>query len=206
MIAALLGSFIVGVVATATQADVSDRLVVTRETAGYLAPECSIRGVAASVQAFFSAFNQGSSRQVSRFIAPAASFKWYSVTEATKPPRNFVTHSRSQFLRYVIRRHRRHERLRLIIIDAGPSSRQSSAAMHFVVRRNADDLAPGLGGSLRIAEGKAEINCQTRRIYVWSMGMDMAPGLETPPHVSWSCPQPAGWSAGGETAIACTRI
>jgi hypothetical protein len=201
----LLGSFLIGAAATATHADVGDRLVVTRETPGYLPPECSIRGVAANVEGFFSAFNRGSSRQVSRFIAPAASFKWYSITEGTKPLRNFVTYSRSQLLRYVVRRHRRHERLRLVMMDAGPGSRQASSAIHFLITRNADDLAPGLGGTLRIAQGKGELNCRTGRIYVWSMGMDMALGLEMPPFV-WACPQPLGWSARSSEAIGCTRI
>jgi hypothetical protein len=80
------------------------------------------------------------------------------------------------------------------MLDAASGVRPGAAAIHFVIQRTATDLPPGLGGNLRIAEGKAEFYCRTQRIYVWSMGMEMASGLDVPPHVGWSCPKPADWS------------
>jgi len=189
-----------------SSSSVADPLIVTRETPGYLPTVCSIQGIGTTLSRFFDAFNRGKKTLIARYVASGSSFKWYSVSEGTQPRRNFVAGSRSQFLRYALQRHRRHERLRLVLVDAASASRAGAAAIHFVIQRTATDLAPGLGGSLRIAEGKAELTCRTQLIYVWSMGMEMAPGLDVPPHVGWSCPQPDGWSAQSRTAIGCTRI
>jgi hypothetical protein len=92
------------------------------------------------------------------------------------------------------------------MVDAASAARRGGAAIHFVIQRTATDVPQGLGGNLRIAEGKAELYCLTQRIYVWSMGMDMAPGLDVPPHVGWSCPKPADWSIQSRAAFGCTRI
>jgi hypothetical protein len=206
ILAALLTSLVAGVVAGVSSGSVADPLIVTRETPGYLPPSCSIRGIGATVNRFFDAFNRGKKSLVSRYVAPAASFKWYSVSEGTQPPRNFVARSRSQFLRYALQRHRRHERLRVVMLDATSGSRPGAAAIYFVIQRTATDFAPGLGGNLRIASGKAELYCRTQRIYVWSMAMEMASGLDVPPYVSWSCPKPDGWSVQRREAFGCTRI
>lgn len=206
ILVALPTSLVAGVAAGVSSSSVADPLIVTRETPGYLPSACSIRGIGTTVSRFFDAFNRGKKTLISRYVASAPSFKWYSVSENTEPRRNFVAGSRSQFLRYALRRHRRHERLRLVLVDAASASRTGAAAIHFVIQRTATDLAPGLGGNLRIAEGKAELTCRTQLIYVWSMGMEMAPGLDLPQHVGWSCPQPDGWSAQSRVAIGCTRI
>jgi hypothetical protein len=206
VLAALLTSLVAGVAAGVSSSSVADPLIVTRETPGYLPTVCSIRGIGATLSRFFDAFNRGKKTLISRYVASASSFKWYSVSEGTEPRRTFVAGSRSQFVRYALQRHRRHERLRLVLVDAASASRAGAAAIHFVIQRTATDLAQGLGGSLRIAEGKAELTCRTQLIYVWSMGMEMAPGLEVPPHVGWTCPQPDGWSAQSRVAIGCTRI
>ncbi|MEN3312176.1 MAG: hypothetical protein V7645_1505 [Actinomycetota bacterium] len=206
ILAALLTSSLAGVVAAVSSGSIADPLIVTRETPGYLPPTCSIRGIGATANGFFDAFNRGSKPLVARYVASAKSFWWYSSTEGTLPRRHFVTYSRSGFLSYMVRRHRRNERLRLMLLDAASGVRPGAAAIHFVIQRTATDLPPGLGGNLRIAEGKAEFYCRTQRIYVWSMGMEMASGLDVPPHVGWSCPKPTDWSVQSRDAFGCTRI
>ncbi len=71
------------------------------------------------------------------------------------------------------------------------------------MRRDADDLAPGLGGDQRIAYGKFEMDCADRRFFVWSMGMNLAPGQDLARSDS-PCPKPPGW-APSDPAVACTR-
>jgi hypothetical protein len=206
ILVALIASLVFGALAAVSSGRPADALIVTRETPGYLPAACSVRGIGATLDRFFAAFNRGRKSLVSRFVAPAASFKWYSSTEGTQPRRHYVTRSRSEFLRYVVRRHGHHERLRLVMVDASSGAYPGAAAIHFVIQRTATDLPPGLGGTLRIAEGKAELYCRTQRIYVWSMGMDMASGLDVPPYVAWSCPTPDGWSTQSRAAFGCTRI
>jgi hypothetical protein len=206
VLAALLASLVVGVASGVSSGSAAQPLIVTRETPDYLPPSCSIRGIGATVDRFFDAFNRGRKPLVSRYVAPAKSFKWYSMDEGTLPRRSFVARSRSQFLRYALQRHRRHERLTLLMLDAASGSRPGAAAIYFVIQRRATDLPPGLGGTLRIASGKAELYCRTQRVYVWSVAMEMASGLDVPPYVSWSCPKPDGWSVQSRTAIGCTRI
>ncbi|MDP8949000.1 MAG: hypothetical protein M3N00_01995, partial [Actinomycetota bacterium] len=66
----------------------------------------------------------------------------------------------------------------------------------YVLTRKAEDLEPGLGGPARIAVGKGAINCESRRIFTWSMEMSMGEERTEREAASWLCTDPPGWRPG----------
>jgi len=119
-----------------------------------------------------------------------------------QPLRHFVAYDVPDLLRYFAERRGERERMQLVAVQVGTSNIAGAAGMTFAVRREADDLVPGLGGRQQIAYGKGEIDCGEGRFFVWSMGMDLAPGQDLARR--WSpCPLPPGW-APGNPAVACT--
>jgi hypothetical protein len=185
---------------------------------------CAPREVASRFNEFFAALEVGEPSSLAAFFAkddppgkatePAGrAFRWYSVTEGggagpetggnREPLRHFVAYDVADLLPYLAERQRQHERMRLVAVEVATSNTAGSAGGIFVVRRDADDLVPGLGGNERIGFGKFVIDCAERRFFVWSMGMNLAPGENLARSVS-PCPLPPGW-APGTPAVACTR-
>ncbi len=199
----------------------TDEVVVTRD-AVRLPVGCASREVATHFGDFFSALDAGETTSLLQFFAeddppgkatePAGrAFRWYSMTEdggagpetGGKPLRHFVAYDVADLLPYFAERHRQRERMQLVAVELGTSNIVGAAGGTFVVRRDADDLAPGLGGNDRIAYGKFELDCAERRFFVWSGGMNLAPGEDLARSLS-ACPLPPGW-APADPAVACTR-
>lgn len=198
-------------------------VVVTRDAVRV--PEgCAPRDAATRFMEFFSALEGGEVSGLRAFFAeddppgradePAGlAFRWYSVTEGggagpkvggrRQPLRHFVAYDVAELLPYFAERQRQHERMELVAVEIGTANIDGAAGGTFVVRREADDLEPGLGGNDRIAHGKFVIACAERRFFVWSMGMNMAPGQDLARTVS-PCPLPRAW-APAKPAVACTR-
>lgn len=202
-------------------ASAAEEIAVTRDSVR-LPAGCAPREIAASFGEFFSALVAGDEARLRRVFAeedppgkaiePAGrAFRWYSVTEGGgagpetggKPLRHFVAYDVAELLPYLAERQRLREQMQLVAVEVGTSNISESAGGTFVVRRDADDLAPGLGGNQRIGFGKFELDCAERRFFVWSMGMNMAPGQDLARSLS-PCPLPSGW-APAEPAVACTR-
>jgi hypothetical protein len=168
---------------------------VTRDS-DRLPPGCSPGEVADALLRFFDAFNRGDQPQLARFFEPT--FEWYSVTGgADGQADHFTTGSRDALLAYFAKRHERRERLRLRALVVGGS--WGSAGVTYTLTRDADDLAPWLGGPERAAAGKGELRCPGRQIFVWSMGMD-----DTPRQVRVPCPAPPAGTP-PEAVVACAR-
>jgi len=91
----------------------------------------------------------------------------------------------------------------VVALEVGRSWIPGAVGITFVVRREADDLVDGLGGTQKIAYGKAGIDCSQQRIYQWSMGMHMAPGKDLSRRYV-TCPLPRGWLP-ANPPVACSR-
>jgi hypothetical protein len=182
---------------------------------------CHPRQIAELVIDFIDAFNRGDQEQLSRlfFISEGPSppdfseggyypWSWYSVSKVGAEGRiedGFVTYDQGELLRYFAERHRQGERLELIKVSAtqaGLLEEENNVGIVYVLTRNARDLEPGLGGPARIAIGKGAINCQSRRIFTWSMEMRVGEERSEREAASWLCTDPPGWRP-GTAVVAC---
>ncbi len=147
-------------------------VVVTRDDPS--APRgCRPREAARLIQEFFAAFNRGDADATSYFdFAAVDGGGWYSIGEGgiRRPRRHFVARDRTRLARYFARRHRRSDRMRLLEVSAGYEEKRGIAHLGYRVRRRADDLRR-LGIRTTIADGKGAIDCEERKIAVWSMAM-----------------------------------
>jgi hypothetical protein len=195
-------------------------VIVTSDDAS-LPDGCNSREIAGLVIEFVDAFNRGDGERLSRlfFVSEGPSppdfseagyypWSWYSVSEIGEGGRiedGFVTYNQGEMLRYFAERHRQGEQLGLIKVSsthAGLLEEESNVGIVYVLTRDAEDLAPGLGGPSRIAFGKGAINCESRRIFAWSM--EMRVGDERTPRqaAGWLCIDPPGWRP-GKAVVAC---
>jgi hypothetical protein len=195
-------------------------VIVTSDDAS-LPDGCGTREIAGLVIEFVDAFNRGDGERLSQlfFVSEGPSppdfseagyypWSWYSVSEIGVGGRiedGFVTYNQGEMLRYFAERHRQGEQLGLIKVSsthAGLLEEESNVGIVYVLTRDAEDLAPGLGGPSRIAFGKGAINCESRRIFAWSM--EMRAGDERTPReaAGWLCTDPPGWKP-GTAVVAC---
>src|SRR6266508_6044874 len=166
--------------ASLASADVNtDGPVVTRE-AIRLPAGCAPREVAAILDAFFTALERGDSATLGRVfvdedppgkaIEPAGrAFRWFSVTEGggagpvvggtRQPLRHFVAYDLPDLSRYLAERQRQNERMDLVAVEVARSNIDGAAGIAFAVRREANDLMPGLGGVDKIDYEEGEIDC-----------------------------------------------
>ncbi len=195
------------------------------------APGCAVAGVARTVTAFIAAFNAGDQARLADFFAPLGSdgadgardpgnpdqFQWYSVTEGleritgTPPPpwRHFVAHNRATALAYFAARHAQGERLELLMLGValGVETTPTVVDISYVLRRDAADLPPVLGGPGRLANGKGAINCRRGQLTVWSMGMGPLLAGEEAAYLAQMRPCPAPPAPTGATPgpLVCRR-
>ena len=182
---------------------------------------CRPRQIAELVVDFIYAFNRGDQERLSRlfFIAEGPSppdfskegyypWSWYSVSEVGAGGRiesGFVTYDQGELLRYFAQRHAQGERLGLIKVSAtqaGLLGEEGNVGIVYILTRDASDLEPGLGGPARIALGKGAINCESQRIFTWSMEMRMGEKRSAREAAAWLCTDPAGWKP-GKAVVAC---
>jgi len=156
-------------------------VVVTRDS---LALRCSPRDVAEVPLRFEAALEAGDRKGLDRLFArdggAPPSFQWFSIDSTT-------IRSRSRLVPYLLQLHARGERIRFVGIDVGNSWVPPSVGFGVALLR--------LGGASEQLHGKAEIDCLTRRIYVWSVGA----GAATSP-----CPGTPQANA-LRTVVACSR-
>jgi hypothetical protein len=196
------------------------KVIVTSDDAS-LPDGCRPRQIAELVIDFMSAFNSGDQERLARlfFISEGPSppdfsekgyypWSWYSVSEVGAEGRiedGFVTYDQGELLRYFAERHRQGERLELLKVSAtqaGLLGEEGNVGIVYVLTRDAEDLEPGLGGPARIAYGKGAINCQSQRIFVWSMEMRVGDTRSEREAASWLCTDPPGWRPGA-AVVAC---
>lgn len=195
-------------------------VIVTSDDAS-LPDGCDTRQIAGLVIEFVDAFNRGDGERLSRlfFVSEGPSppdfsgagyypWSWYSVSEIGEGGRiqdGFVTYDQRDLLHYFAERHRQGESLRLIKVSsthAGLLEEENNVGIVYVLTRDAEDLAPELGGPSRIASGKGAINCESRQIFAWSMEMRMGDERTPKQAAGWLCKDPPGWRP-GEAVVAC---
>ncbi len=210
-----------GVAGGEARGSAAQPVLVTSDDA-WLPEGCHPRQTAGLVIDFIDAFNRGDQERLSQllFISEGPSppdfseeryypWSWYSVSEVGAGGRiedGFVTYDQDQLLRYFAERHRQGERLGLIKVSstqAGLLGEESNVGIVYVLTRDAEDLDPGLGGPDRIAIGKGAINCENRRIFVWSMEMRAGENRTAREAAGWLCTDPPGWRP-GKAVVACT--
>jgi hypothetical protein len=196
------------------------KIIVTSDDPA-LPDGCHPRQVAELVIAFIDAFNRGDQELLSRlfFISEGPSppdfseeryypWSWYSVSEVGTGGRiesGFVTYDQGEMLRYFAQRHAKGERLELIKVSAtqaGLLGEEGNVGIVYVLTRNARDLDPALGGPARIAFGKGAINCESQRIFTWSMEMRAGEKRSERDAAAWLCTDPPGWKP-GKAVVAC---
>jgi hypothetical protein len=164
-------------------------VLVTRDDPS-LPPACRPRALALRIGDFLDAVSRGDPAAV-RFVAPSGG--WYSVTEGRA--RHFVAYDRAKLAAYFARRHAHGERMRLLELGVGFAN--GLGQIEFRVDRRADDLRRlGVVGTL--AHGKGAVDCSTRQVVVWSMGMATR---RVPDFVI--CPRPR--AARDAAVVACAR-
>jgi hypothetical protein len=196
------------------------KVIVTSDDAS-LPDGCRPRQIAELVISFINAFNSGDQSRLSQlfFISEGPSppdfsqggyypWSWYSVSEVGAGGRiedGFVTYDQGELLRYFAERHRQGERLELLKVSAtqaGLLGNEGNVGIIYVLTRDAEDLAPELGGPDHIATGKGAINCGSQRIFVWSMEMRVGDTRSEREAASWLCTDPPGWRPGA-AVVAC---
>ena len=165
-------------------------VVVTRDDPS-LPPACRPRALALRIGEWLDAVSDGDA-SATRFVATSGG--WYSVTEGQA--RHFVAYDRAKLAAYFARRHEHRERMRLLELAVGFAN--GLGQIEFRVDRRADDLRR-LGVAGTVAHGKGAVNCSTRQVVVWSMGMPT--GRRVPDFVV--CPRPR--AARDAAVVACAR-
>ena len=195
--------------------------VIVTGTDPSLPDGCQPRQIAELVIEFIDAFNRGDQERLSSlfFISEGPSppdfseegyypWSWYSVSEVGAGGRiedGFVTYDHGELLRYFAERHAQGERLELIkvsVTQAGLLEEESNVGIVYVLTRDARDLEPGLGGPARIAAGKGAINCESRKLFAWSMEMRAGETRTAREAAGWLCTDPPGWKP-GSAVVAC---
>jgi hypothetical protein len=195
--------------------------VIVTGTDPSLPDGCQPRQIAELVIEFIDAFNRGDQERLSSlfFISEGPSppdfseegyypWSWYSVSEVGAGGRiedGFVTYDHGELLRYFAERHGQGERLELIkvsVTQAGLLEEESNVGIVYVLTRDARDLEPGLGGPARIAAGKGAINCESRKLFAWSMEMRAGETRTAREAAGWLCTDPPGWKP-GSAVVAC---
>src|SRR6266511_282455 len=176
---------------------------------------------------FFDALNNSSPLVIKRFFAPAPKFEWYSVTEGggvddrwrERPTfdrsrlllgpngrgRHFVTYDPASLQLYLAQRQGQHERMSLLVLDVGEQRGppHPEAGIAYVVRRAADDLDE-VGITKGLAQGKGAIDCDSGRIFAWSMAMEGSPASWAHETLKMLCPAPSAGAA-VDVVVACAR-
>jgi hypothetical protein len=177
-------------------------LVVTRDTIS-LPPGCSPREVGTLLLRFGDAFNAGDRGTLERVFAadalPGSQAPLYSVTErrfgVTTPWRYRVFYDRDALFAYFAERHAQNERMTLVDVQVGPSSRPRAVGLAVKVRRKGDDLPRWLSS---FAVVKGGIDCEEGSIDLWNMGQSSRDEIRD------ICPHPPRWKPGAP-AVACSR-
>ena len=142
----------------------AERTGSVRATAGDGA--CTAAQARQAVERFVRAFNGGDAAALKRAFAPEGDFQWYTVDDPSRP-RDLGADDRRALFRYLARRQRANERLRL---ESFAFNGNNGAFGHFefTAVRRASDLAS------RRYEGKGAALCAggSATIAAWAMGRE----------------------------------
>lgn len=142
-------------------------------------PACSQSAVRDAVLRFFDAQNRGDEAQLAAFLGPG--FMWYSILETRsifdeRAFRHFTAYSKNDALSLFRQRHQHGERLTLRSLDVSYyEAGRDLVHVGFTLTREADDLAPGLGGGDNRASGKGALQCRDLTLVTWSSVMSIEP-------------------------------
>jgi hypothetical protein len=193
---ALAASAVGGAVLTAawSWSGVADRSKEFRDPSGQRVADslrCGPREAALLIHDFLRAFNNGDRDRISTYVD--SSFIAYSSRDGSgREPLRFQRAGRSTVIPFLVDRHRRGERMALLIVEVAERFRTGRAGVFFVVSRRADDLARlGLLDSARV---KGEVECSRGTIRVWNMVTPTGPrSAERRRYAARPCPVPGNW-------------
>jgi hypothetical protein len=184
-----------------------EKVVVTRTRPG-LPRGCGPRGAAKVLRGMFDAFSRGDRARFEQSFfgarVPGERFRWFAVYDGVT---DVTLVTRSQLLSFLGARVERRDTMRLRRIDIGVDDARGLVHFGYLGVRRADDLPIGRGGTAGIVEGKGAFNCQSRKIVVFTAGMEWAPDRTYPRHMTGRgpCPSPRGWTPLTGPIVACTR-
>jgi hypothetical protein len=126
---------------------------------------CARGDVALLVRDVLGAFNRGDAVTFNALIAQRPAFKWFSVSGSPGRRVRSAAFDRAGLPRYVLTRHRRGERQRLVRFSFN-GRRGTHAHFDFSVIRSARDHPP------KRVTGKGAVDCtlEPPRVAVWSLG------------------------------------
>ena len=153
---------------------------------------CHPQQVGETVVNHFEAINKGNSDKAMTYVAPESG--WYSITEGNPRDggRHFVARDSDTLHEYFDLRVTVNEQIYLMEIDVDYERARNLGHVAYTLLRTADDLDPF--GNL--AHGKGAIDCENRKIRVWSMAQALdslrgisriCPGKPDPPEVGLVC-------------------
>jgi hypothetical protein len=161
--------------------------------------DCSVRAAAQTVMRFFDAVNTGDKQQIQRFIGPR--FEWFNLVDNVQPTpeRNFSTTNPYTVVSQLMQRHEQHEQLELLVAQMSYEEGRHIVHTYAVLRREADDFEPNLGGPERLAVATGAVDCRDQTLMVWGMGSWVPKAnkrpLEHAPACWWSLPKDADRTA-----------
>jgi len=181
---------------SAKRARTPDTPVVVTENASKTRGRCGPEGAAGILSSFAAAYSQGAASTAARMF-DSPDFRWYTVNTGRDGFQRFT--DSKKLASFFARRHRHGELLRLeeVSVTAPPRTTEERGLL-FRFQRRARDLRR-YGVSNGLAAGKAQINCSTGKLIVWSMSTPPGPSRQGPR----LCPAPERPSS--QAVIACAR-
>jgi hypothetical protein len=166
-----------GVAMTAAAATSPPPVVVTRDD-GSMPSYCGPAVVARKAAAFVQAINSGSAKRLRRYFGVEFWAFHVAVNKPSGRSYRFDTRTKGGVFRYAARRHRQHERGRLLALSVVYDRALDAAGFAVELSVTADDLQPASGA---LFVGKAEITCKTGHLVVWSVATPVVGGLSICP-------------------------
>lgn len=123
-----------------------------------LPPGCEVPVIQRAVTGLLTAVTAG--RGIERWVARGDDFSGLSVAD---PDRRFLTENRARAIRFLERRHRFAENVRLLQMVVSPGNDANHVDIRFVITRVASDL-PRRGIRTHSASGDGIVNCLSGRV------------------------------------------
>jgi hypothetical protein len=173
-----IGCLVLSAVAMTAAAGTSPPPVVVTRDDGSMPSYCGPAAVARKAAAFVQAINSGSAKRLRRYFGVEFWAFHVAVNQPSGLSYRFDTRTRGGVFRYAARRHRHHERERLLALSVIYDRSLDAAGFAVELSATADDLQPASGA---LFAGKAEITCKTGRLVVWSVASPVADLTICPP-------------------------
>jgi hypothetical protein len=135
------------------------------QSGSQLPPGCEVTVAQRAVTGLLTAVTAG--RGIGRWVATGDDFRGLAVAE---PDRRFLTNDRAKAIRFLERRHRYGENLRLLQMVVAPGGDANHVAIRFVISRVARDL-PARGIRSHSASGDGIVSCLSARVSRWRLAV-----------------------------------